>query len=105
MDKENNFVSIIILGLIIWGVVSFFSSDKKEEEIYKQSPQYESYKETKDCFSLEPSNPYGSNSGHYAGFEWGEQGNSCGGNSNSFIEGCEEYQSQEDIFTSCENNQ
>lgn len=38
-------------------------------------------------------NPYSSGSGHYAGYEWAERkgGSSCGGNSQSFVEGCEEY--------------
>ena len=40
-------------------------------------------------------NPYSRGTGHYAGFEWAERtGGSCGGNSSSFIEGCEEYYRQ-----------
>lgn len=43
----------------------------------------------------EPENPYSVGTGHYAGFEWAERtGNSCSGNSSSFIEGCEEYYNQ-----------
>ena len=60
--------------------------------------------ETKqDCDELEPENPYQPGSGHHAGFEWAEKNNpsSCGGNSNSFIEGCEEYQRQEEAYDSC----
>jgi hypothetical protein len=39
------------------------------------------------------SNPYAVGSGHYAGFDWGYKHNvtTCGGNSQSFIAGCEEY--------------
>ena len=38
-------------------------------------------------------NPYLSGTGHYAGYEWAYRNDvtSCGGNSDSFIEGCEEY--------------
>lgn len=46
----------------------------------------------------EPENPYNAGSGHSAGFEWAEENDvsSCSGNSQSFIEGCEEYLSQRD---------
>lgn len=57
----------------------------------------------KSCNSLEPSNPYNIGSGHYAGFEWAErkQPTRCGGNSNSFIEGCDEYLRQEEDYNKC----
>jgi hypothetical protein len=52
---------------------------------------------------VEPQNPYGdTDSGHYAGFEWAMQnGGSCDGNSESFNEGCEEYQTQLDEYDEC----
>jgi hypothetical protein len=52
----------------------------------------------------EPENPYEEGSGHYAGYEWAESNGatSCGGNSQSFIEGCEEYQDQEAKYEDCE---
>jgi hypothetical protein len=52
----------------------------------------------------EPENPYDEGTGHYAGFEWAEEHNpaSCGGSSQSFIEGCEEYQEQESTYETCE---
>ncbi|SRR6266536_2382996 len=51
----------------------------------------------------EPENPYDEGSGHYAGFQWAEEHDpaSCGGNSQSFIEGCEEYQEQESAYEEC----
>jgi hypothetical protein len=51
----------------------------------------------------EPDNPYSEGSGHYAGFEWAERNNpsSCGANSTSFIEGCEEYQEQLAAYEEC----
>lgn len=41
----------------------------------------------------EPENPYEDGSGHSAGYEWAKdnQVSYCGGNSQSFINGCEEY--------------
>jgi hypothetical protein len=52
----------------------------------------------------EPENPYDEGSGHYAGFEWAEANDPgfCDGNSQSFIEGCEEYQRQETKHENCE---
>ena len=51
----------------------------------------------------EPENPYSPGSGHYAGFEWAEESDpsSCGGNSASFIEGCEEHQEQAEAYEEC----
>ena len=53
----------------------------------------------------EPENPYAEDSGHYAGYEWAERNNpgNCGGSSQSFIEGCEEYQRQDEEFEECES--
>lgn len=58
---------------------------------------------SRDCSELEPENPYSAGSGHYAGFEWAEKNDagSCGGNSPSFIEGCEEYQEQLAAYEAC----
>jgi hypothetical protein len=55
-----------------------------------------------DC--TEPENPYDEGSGHYAGYEWAESSGSgtCGGNSQSFIEGCEEYENQQAAYQDCE---
>lgn len=52
----------------------------------------------------EPENPYEEGSGHYAGYEWAQNNGTgiCGGNSQSFTEGCEEYESQEDEYEDCE---
>lgn len=54
-----------------------------------------------DCSNLEPENPYGSGTGHSAGFEWGESGKPCSGNSQSFIEGCRAYERQESNYQNC----
>lgn len=51
----------------------------------------------------EPENPYSEGTGHYAGFAWAEEKGaaSCGGNSDSFIEGCEEYLRQVHEYEKC----
>ena len=56
------------------------------------SNNYSSYEEDEEQ-GYDTGNPYSSGTGHYAGYEWAEEKgvSSCGGNSQSFIEGCEEY--------------
>jgi hypothetical protein len=58
---------------------------------------------TTDCSELEPDNPYSAGSGHYAGFEWAQKNepSSCSGNSQSFIEGCEDWQAQQEDYDEC----
>ena len=95
-------IFFIFLGIKVWGW--FFPSDS---DITTNSPYSSSYSDSsgdykEDC--AEPENPYDDGSGHYAGFEWGENGNSCGGNSSSFIEGCEEYLTQEEDYDTCLSN-
>ncbi len=52
----------------------------------------------------EPENPYTEGTGHYAGYEWAESHDSgtCNGSSDSFNEGCEEYETQEAEYQECE---
>ena len=58
----------------------------------------------KECY--EPKNPYSSGSGHDAGFKWAEKNNpnSCSGNSDSFIDGCNEYLNQLRKYKNCLND-
>ena len=100
--KGNAVVGILIIGLLVWGLVFLFSSNN-DQSSYDYLGSSSSNK--KDCSSLEPSNSYDDGSGHYAGFEWGENGNSCSGNSDSFIEGCEDYEQQEAAYVDCLNKQ
>lgn len=102
--KGGGWLSFIVIIFIIWGVYSFFKDDSNDV-IMQEHPNYETYRDTRDCSVLEPENPYDYGSGHYAGFEWGENGNYCSGNSNSFIEGCEEYEAQDEAYTACLNDQ
>ncbi len=60
-------------------------------------------REASDCSALMPENPYDDGSGHYAGFEWAESRDpaSCGGNSASFIEGCQTFLDQSAAYEAC----
>lgn len=102
MSSEWEWIGwIIIIGLIIWWVFHFFSGNN-EDESYKNNPEVYS-KETRQC--IEPENPYDEWSGHYAGYEWWEQWNSCWWNSSSFIEGCEMFEELDEAFAACEDAQ
>ena len=65
--------------------VSYEEEDVVDEPEYETSDlEYNGYPCTEDC------------SGHEAGYDWAEENdiqdeNDCGGNSNSFIEGCYSY--------------
>jgi hypothetical protein len=52
---------------------------------------------------VEPQNPYDEGTGHYAGYKWAEEKGSgtCSSSSESFKEGCEEYESQESKYQNC----
>ncbi len=101
--KGNSIIWLIMVIVIAWGVFSLFKDDDNSTQIMQEHPNYGTYKETKDCSDLEPENPYDEGSGHYAGFEWGQLNNvsSCDGNSESFIEGCEDYLTQENAYDTC----
>lgn len=77
--------------LVVVGCTSSSSPEKANEE-----------ETARHC--TEPQNPYDEGTGHYAGYEWAETNNpgSCGGRSQSFIEGCEEYHHQESEYEDCE---
>lgn len=67
------------------GVVSTYRPVAPSAPVYSAQPRsYRGYRCTKDC------------SGHEAGYAWAEQNgvdhpDNCGGNSQSFIEGCQAY--------------
>lgn len=96
---DGEIIILIIFGLIIWGIISLFSGSDKGADYSKGDGDV--FSDFRDCSILAPSNPYSNGSRHYAGFEWGESGNSCGDNSSSFIEGCEEYENQEEVYNNC----
>ena len=102
---EGNIVWYIIIIGIIWSIFSLLKNNETGQ-IIQEHPNYESYRETRDCSYLEPDNPYSYGSGHYAGFEWVENKGygHCSGNSSSFIEGCKEYLRQEEVYNLCVSN-
>ena len=97
----KKFFLIIPIALIFLGAGC--TSGEEQKSIFNSYKSETTGETVRDCGTLAPSNPYDEGSGHYAGFEWGESGKSCGGNSNSFIEGCEDFQSQEENYANCLN--
>ncbi|MGB2580121.1 MAG: hypothetical protein WBC83_00305 [Minisyncoccia bacterium] len=113
-QRGNVVVGLFVWGLIIWGVSSLFSEHKPEStysspSTYYSDPSYSSYESSSGTsYSeeyVEPENPYDEGTGHSAGYEWAEENDvsSCDGNSDSFIEGCEEYLSQQEQADSVSN--
>lgn len=90
---------ILIIILVAWTYNHFTS--KKIEENYGYKVETSGATAKPDCSSIKPQNPYSYDTGHSAGFEWGAEGKDCGGNSDSFIEGCNEYQNQENSYQYC----
>jgi|ERR1035437_5846147 hypothetical protein len=103
MDEGENMAGwigfICIIVVAIWGYNHYTS--KQIETNYGYQVESSGVTAKPDCSSLAPHDPYDEGSGHYAGFEWGASGNDCGGNSDSFITGCEEYQNQENAYRYC----
>jgi hypothetical protein len=92
-NKGNSLIVFVIIIGIVWGLISIFNTDENNsnynsKKSYQVSDSYEQeteyfgdYECTDDC------------SGHEAGYEWAEENyiedaDDCGGNSNSFTEGC-----------------
>lgn len=98
-------VFVVLFFYCAWlGISWLFGLNTDYDEInnyYYESSK--SYFSEKDCSYLEPENSYDYGSGHYAGFDWAERTGVgyCSGNSNSFIEGCEEYLTQEEAYANC----
>lgn len=113
-EENNNWVTWLVVIGLIYGGYSLFGGDKKSESEYTPTSSYNtansidayntsnygSYDYNEDYSTYEPENPYDEGSGHSAGYEWAEENgvDSCGGNSNSFIEGCEEYLAQQEEY-------
>jgi hypothetical protein len=95
---------IAFWGLLIWGATSLFGGDSGSSVGNEYYGDYDSGYYEEDYYAPEPENPYGNGTGHDAGFEWAEENDvdSCGGNSQSFIEGCEEYLDQQEAYEEAE---
>ncbi len=59
--------------------------------------------ETEDAvMCAEPENPYNDDGGHDAGYKWAEEnGEPCGGDSDSFNQGCATYYEQRQRYEEC----
>lgn len=93
---------LLFVGLLLF-ISGCGTSGEEQKSLFNAYESPYTGETTRDCSDLEPDNPYSSGSGHYAGFEWAERKDvsSCGGNSQSFVEGCEEYLSQTEDYTNC----
>jgi hypothetical protein len=105
-EKVFVFLSLLFFMYLIYTGVSwlFGGNDNSDTELYTEPSSYSrGLFEESDCSALEPDNPYTYGTGHYAGFEWAENNNPgyCDGNSDSFIEGCEDYLYQEEAYEAC----
>ena len=94
---------VVALCLLESGCSSSVTSFRGYEKV--DSTDKENSEASRDCDNLRPENPYSPGSGHYAGFEWAERNDpgACGGNSTSFIEGCEAYQEHVAAYENCLN--
>ena len=95
------FILLLILGVLVfvWSRLSSESSDNNK--VAGPEPEPSSEASIREC--VEPENPYSEGTGHYAGYEWAERnGSSCSTSSQSFNEGCEEYETQESEYEECE---
>ena len=104
MSLTKTLIPIVVaLCLLESGCSSSVTSFRGYEKV--DSTDKENSEASRDCDNLRPENPYSPGSGHYAGFEWAERNDpgACGGNSTSFIEGCEAYQEQVAAYENCLN--
>lgn len=96
-------IKTILTVSLALSVLSCNSPGSEQKSMFNPYKSDETGKSVTDCSSLEPENPYDQGSGHFAGYEWASAKNatSCGGNSPSFIEGCNTYISQEEDYARC----
>ena len=102
MDEEKGLgVGAIILVIILGAWAYNHYTAQKIDTDYGYKVETSGVTAKPDCASLAPQNTYETDSGHSAGFEWGASGHDCGGNSDSFIAGCQDYQNQENAYQYC----
>jgi hypothetical protein len=95
-DKSLDFIFWIVAGLVV-GWLLFFSDKKEPEYITREFKNGNSLEvEVDDSITSDNWDCTGDCSGHNAGYEWAadkgiDEPGDCGGNSVSFIEGCEAY--------------
>jgi hypothetical protein len=115
LQKGNSLVGLIILVGLIWGASSIFSKDElSTDEPSYAANSYSAFQNDYVSESADYNEEYANDeydnvadtfhgyectddcSGHEAGYQWAEDNgivdeNDCGGNSNSFVEGCYAY--------------
>ena len=94
-------LSLIIVSLLILSGCKLQDSTQVKLKDNPQAITNDNGNKVIDCQS--PINPYQDDGGHDAGFNWAEENNpsGCDGNSQSFIEGCEEYFRQLNQYNKC----
>jgi hypothetical protein len=90
----------LILPLMVAGLMLTFGCRSSAPPSSSDSNQETAA--SPDC--IEPENPYEEGSGHYSGYEWARNKGSgaCDGNSQSFNEGCKEFEQEEADYQECE---
>lgn len=106
-EKVWEIIGGIIFWIVVaWGIAAIFHQDpgNSDYEVDRYGGYHDTYDAESDYSGQEPENPYDDGTGHSAGFEWAQENevNSCDGNSDSFIEGCEEYINQRDDWEETE---
>ena len=90
MIKEN--LLLVLVPMLLTGC-SCSRSSTYETQAVEYTPSESQYHYKSPSEDYDHGNPYDDGSGHDAGYKWAEENSvdSCDGNSDSFIEGCEEY--------------
>lgn len=114
MDDDQIFSEKYIFPIlqIVFGIIVFIFASWVIAEIIdglSTPPTYTSEitgEYITDCNDIFPRNPYNKGTGHYAGFEWASEKTPirCGGNSGSFIEGCQAFLDQQEDYDNCEGS-
>lgn len=101
VSVNNQRASAIIIGLLILGGIIYGINNGSKDSEQGASPSYTAPADSRSSSYSEPAEFHGYDctadcSGHEAGYRWAEEHDiadedDCGGNSESFIEGCKAY--------------
>ena len=97
MSRQRN-VALLVIALAVASAIGCGrSSDASSDAVAGDDPS-----QTAAAECSEPENPYNDGGGHDAGFNWAqENGGACTGNGDSFDEGCDEFNRQNDEYETC----
>lgn len=93
-------MAIFLILIVIAIAYNEYTSNTLEKD-YGYKVETSRVTQKPNCESLQPHNPFDNDSRHFAGYEWGAEGKKCGGRSEPFIEGCQEYENQENAYNYC----